>query len=376
MAIYHLSIQIISRTQNKSAVAAAAYRAGEKLKNIEQDKTYDFSKKHEVVFNEILLPVNAPKEYSNRETLWNEVQRKEKHSNAQLAREINIALPKELNREQQIKLARQYINDQFVSAGMIADWALHDKEDGNPHLHIMLTVRSLKKNGEWAPKKKSAYKLDENGKRIPKLDKDGKQKIGARGRKLWERTTTSYNDWNNKDKAEIWRKAWSDTCNKYLSSENHIDHRSYERQGVEKIPTIHEGYVARKMVRQGTKSDLVEYNNKVRESNKKIEELRRRANKLLETIKALQKHIKEMTKRLEEKFYERIRNEYIAREIERTELEIKQTKHEIKQRERGTSQRIGATEQDRLLSQKPQIRNGKSNFEEPDCHFEPKGRGR
>lgn len=154
MAIYHCSIKIISRGKGKSAVAAAAYRSGENLTNEYDGITHDYTRKGGVVHTEILLPDHAPAEYADRAVLWNAVEKIEKAKNAQLAREIEIALPHELTREQGISLVREYVKEQFVSAGMCADIAIHDKQDGNPHAHILLTVRPLNENGTWHTKPK------------------------------------------------------------------------------------------------------------------------------------------------------------------------------------------------------------------------------
>lgn len=140
MAIYHCSIKVIKRSQGKSAVAAAAYRSGEKLTNQWDGVTHDYTKKGGIVHSEILLPSHAPPALLNRSELWNSVEQFEKSGNAQLAREIEIALPVELDRQAQLALVRTYVNDTFVSVGMCADFALHDKGDGNPHAHIMLTL--------------------------------------------------------------------------------------------------------------------------------------------------------------------------------------------------------------------------------------------
>ncbi len=139
IAIYHCSIKIISRGKGKSAVAAAAYRAGEKLTNDFDGETHDYTHKGGVVHTEILLPGHAPAAFSDRAVLWNAVEKIEKAKNAQLAREIEIALPRELTREQGISLVREYVKEQFVNAGMCADFAIHDTGGGNPHAHIMLT---------------------------------------------------------------------------------------------------------------------------------------------------------------------------------------------------------------------------------------------
>ena len=155
MAIYHLSIKIISRGKGKSAVAVSAYRSGEKIKNEYDGLVHDFTRKGGIAHTEILLPQNAPQEFSDRGTLWNSVEKIEKNKNSQLAREIEIALPKELDRSKQIELVREYVKENFVKVGMCADIALHDKNDGNPHCHILLTMRPLDedKHGEQNQKK-------------------------------------------------------------------------------------------------------------------------------------------------------------------------------------------------------------------------------
>ena len=143
MAIYHLCIKIISRGKGKSAVAASAYRSGEKIKNEYDGIVHDFTRKGGIAHTEILLPQNAPQEFLDRGTLWNSVEKIEKSKNSQLAREIEVALPKESDREKQIELVREYVKENFVKEGMCADIALHDKNDGNPHCHILLTMRPL-----------------------------------------------------------------------------------------------------------------------------------------------------------------------------------------------------------------------------------------
>ena len=166
MAIYHLCIKIISKGKGKSAVAASAYRSGEKIKNEYDGIVHDFTRKGGIAHTEILLPQNAPQEFSDRGTLWNSVEKIEKSKNSQLAREIEIALPKELDREKQINLVRDYVKENFVKVGMCADIALHDKNEGNPHCHILLTMRPLNKDKTWGAKSKKEYILDENGEKV------------------------------------------------------------------------------------------------------------------------------------------------------------------------------------------------------------------
>ena len=166
IAIYHWNIGIVSRGKGKSAVAAAAYRSGEKLTNEWDGMTHDYTRKGGVVHTEIMLPPHAPPSFSDRSTLWNSVELYEKAGNAQLAREIDAALPIELSREEQIRLVREYCSSQFVSRGMCVDFAIHDTDSGNPHCHIMLTMRPLDERGTWAAKSKKEYDLDENGERM------------------------------------------------------------------------------------------------------------------------------------------------------------------------------------------------------------------
>ena len=175
MAIYHCSVKIGSRGKGQSAVAAAAYRSGEKLTDQETGLISDYTRKGGVVFSEISLCDNAPAEYSDREVLWNAVHHIEKTKDAQLWREIEVALPKELDRAEQIETVREYVKG-LNAQGMCADWSLHDKGDGNPHAHIMLTVRSIDPSGKWASKSRKVYDLDENGQRIfQKVDKTGRK---------------------------------------------------------------------------------------------------------------------------------------------------------------------------------------------------------
>ncbi len=265
IAIYHCSIKIISRGKGKSAVAAAAYRSGEKLINQYDGIVHDYTRKSGIAYTEILLPSHAPPEFSDRSTLWNSVEKIEKAKNSQLAREIEIAIPKELSAEQQIELVRQYINDNFVSVGMCADFAIHDKKDGNPHAHIMLTMRPLEQDGTWGAKSKKEYITDDNGERV-KL-KNGKYKT----RKI------NTVDWNEQDKAELWRSEWAKIANKFLeqnSIDERIDHRSFERQGIEQIPTIHLGTAASQMEHKGIEAERGNINREIKAKNKILAEIK------------------------------------------------------------------------------------------------------
>ena len=266
IAIYHCSIKIVSRGKGKSAVAAAAYRSGEKLTNEWDGLTHDYTKKGGVVHSEILLPAHAPPAFSDRSTMWNSVELSEKSNNAQLAREVEIALPVELSGEEQTRLVREYCSSQFVSKGMIADFNLHDTGGGNPHAHILLTMRPLDEKGAWLPKSKKEYVLDENGEKI-RLP-SGRYKT----RKV------DLVDWNNRENAEVWRRAWADLANEYLAQNNRperIDHRSYERQGIDQIPTVHVGVAASQMEKKGIVTERGELNRSIKAANRILREIRR-----------------------------------------------------------------------------------------------------
>lgn len=302
MAIYHCSIKIGSRSNGRSAVASSAYRSGQSLTSNETGITHDYTKKSGVVWNAVMIPEWVPKEYEDRTTLWNAVEKVEKNKNAQLFREIEVALPRELSREEQINCLSEYVYNHFVLVGMCADVAIHDKGDGNPHAHIMLTTRGIDLNGKWEQKEKKVYKLDEQGERLPIIDqKTGKQKIGKNNRKMWERVTVQTNDWNNQDNAIIWRKAWADVCNQYLEHDKKIDHRSYATQGIEELPTIHEGYIARKIEANGGISERCEINREIRGKNYLIQ-------KFIYEIQLLTKQITDLTKQKGEEINERFAN--------------------------------------------------------------------
>lgn len=295
MAIYHCSVKNIGRSGGKSAVASSAYRSGEKLEDLETGLSHDYTKKSGIKYTEIILCENAPKEYQDRATLWNEVQKAEKASDARLAREWELAIPKELSWEQGQKLVHDF-GQSLADEGMCVDIAIHDKGDGNRHAHIMGTTRPIKENGEWGAKEKKVYALNDRGERIPVIDPNtGEQKVDSRNRKQWQRVTVEANNWNKREKVEEWRERWAEHCNRYLEKENQIDHRSYERQGVEQVPTIHEGYVARQIEQRGEVSEVCQVNRDIREYNK----LTREQNLIERLRDKLVKEMKQLYERLE-----------------------------------------------------------------------------
>lgn len=291
MAIYHFTTSIIKASKGKCAVASAAYISAGKLYDERLGLTFSYTRKEEVIFTEILLPENAPKEYRDRETLWNAVEKVQNKSNSRYARMFEMALPNELTTEEQIKLARDFIQKNFVVKGMAADFALHKKE-GNNHIHVMTTVRGFTKNGTWASMEKKDYARDENGNRIPIIDPaTGLQKRGKKNDLQWKRVTVKRNEWNSRKQLMEWRKNWAEECNKYLPEDKHIDHRSYREQGVDKIPTIHEGYAARQMKAKGKVSDRIRINEEIGHQNR-----------IIQKIHLLMSDVVEKFKRLKERF--------------------------------------------------------------------------
>ncbi len=262
---------MVQRSKGKSVVAAAAYRSGIKLTNEWDGMIHDYTRKGGIVHTEIMLPAHAPPELSDRSTLWNSVEFSEKSGTAQLAREVEVALPAELSPEEQLALVRSYVRDNFVAAGMCADFAIHDKGNGNPHAHILLTVRPLREDGTWGVKCRKVYDLDSQGNRIP----DGK---GG-----WKNHREDTTDWNSRENAEKWRAAWADYANKALEAAGRperIDHRSYKRQGVEKIPTIHMGVAAAQVERRGIQTEKGNINRQIAADNKLLKEIKARITRL------------------------------------------------------------------------------------------------
>lgn len=302
IAIFHMTIKIVGRSKGKSIIAASAYLNGDVMKDYETGRTSYYTSKNEVVYTRLMMCENAPPEWAvvpeeniarfqkslrykrsvnkevelekfkvtfQKQKLWNEVLKVEKGSDAQLGRSFEFSLPKEWNRQEQIDFTTNFIQRNFVNKGMCADWSIHDKGDGNPHVHLLLTMRPFKKEHSWGNKevKDWAFERDSSGQiiinpshpnwwqdkkdssrcgiRIPVLDDEGNQKVGARNRKQWKRILTDSTGWNNPKNCELWRSEWAKECNLHLPKEKRIDHRSFARQGKVEIPTIHEGTDAR-----------------------------------------------------------------------------------------------------------------------------------
>ena len=304
MAIFHFTVKIVGRSKGKSVISASAYLNGDVMKNEETGRISYYTSKKEVVYTSLMMCENAPPEWLHvpeenikrfqqsirykragdkeaalekfkitfqKQRLWNEVLKIEKNADAQLGRSFEFSLPKEWSRQEQIDYTTEYIQKTFVDEGMCADWSIHDKGDGNPHVHLLVTMRPFNPDHSWGNKEVKDWDFvrdtdgnivvdeshpdwwqdkknpDRHGIRIPVLDENGVQKVGARNRKQWKRVLTDATGWNNPKNCELWRSEWAKMCNRHLSIDNQIDHRSYERQGKLKVPTIHEGADARKI---------------------------------------------------------------------------------------------------------------------------------
>ncbi|HAP5741866.1 TPA: MobA/MobL family protein [Enterococcus faecalis] len=300
---FHFSVNIISRGKGKSAVASAAYISGEKIKNEWDRVTHDYTKKQGVISKEIYLPDHAPEEYKDRKTLWNSVELFEKNSNAQLARNFIISLPKELSIEENKKMLEEYIQTNFVKEGMIVDLAIHDESrEGNQniHAHIMTIVRPINEDGTWGQKSKKEYILDEKGEKI--LNKNGKPKT----RKV-ELTT-----WNDKGNVEKWRENFSELCNEYLAKnkiEKRVDHRSFKRQGIKQIPTIHLGASASAMERKGIRTEKGDINREIKKQNELLKNIGNEIKKITSWLAGFKDKLKESYREYKDQSKKQIENE-------------------------------------------------------------------
>jgi Ti-type conjugative transfer relaxase TraA len=235
MAIYHLHVKVIGRKAGSSAVASAAYRSASRLRDDRLERSHDFSNKRGVVHSEVMLPGNAPEQWSDREQLWNDVEAFEVRKDAQLAREVEFAIPREMTQTQGIELARDFVQAEFVDQGMIADLNVHwnRTEDGTskPHAHVMLTMRSV----------------DENG-------------FGQKVR-----------DWNRTEMVERWRERWAELANERLAEldiDARIDHRSLEAQGIALEPQSQIGATAQRIEGEGIEAaDRAEMHREIARNN-------------------------------------------------------------------------------------------------------------
>ena len=271
---------IVKRSKGQSAVEKASYISRSVLVSEFDGQTYRPKYHEDLVHSEITLPPNAPKEYADRATLWNAVELSEKGQKSQLARMLKASLPNEWSYELAEEVVRDYIQRNFVDKGMCADWAIHDSENDkgqrNLHIHVLLTMRPLTENGEWGAKQKKIYDLDENGEKIPVIDKKtGQQKVDKRNRKQWKCHTADSTDWNSKENAKMWRKDLADTINatnEQLGIAVHWEHRSFKEQGIDREPTIHIGAVANALERKGILTERGNINREIIKNNILLEQ--------------------------------------------------------------------------------------------------------
>ncbi len=287
MADFHFSVTQIKRSAGQSAIAAAAYRAGEKLYSDLYGEYSDYTRKRGIVETGILLPPFAPKEYENREKLWNAVEKAERHPKAQLVYSFDFSLQNEFSMKENLEIAYEFIQKQFVDRGMIADYAVHLPGKGdavpNPHVHVLCPIRPLNPDGTWGAKQKRVYRLDDAGNRMP----------DAAGRPRFDAVPTT--DWGSAETLERWREAWAEINNEHFAAHGlnaRLDHRSYEKQGVDLIPTVHEGPKVREMERRGIRTEKGDRNRWIRQLNALIRRLKTQLRELTDWIADLKEAAK------------------------------------------------------------------------------------
>ena len=287
ISLFHFHVTQISRAAGQSAIASAAYRAGEKLHSDYYGEDSDYTGKRGVRYSEILLPSHAPARIQDRETLWNEVERVERQKNAQLAYSFDIALQNELSFEENLKLTRQFLLENFVARGMIVDVSIHDPERNgvqNPHFHVMAPIRPLNQDGTWGKKQRREYHLDEAGERI----RDSK------GNYVFDAVPTT--DWGRPETLDRWRAAWANMVNEALAGKGldcRIDHRSYADQAVDLLPTVHEGVAVRQMEQRGIRTEKGDLNRWIKATNRMLQALKKKLASLKQWIEDIKIEPKE-----------------------------------------------------------------------------------
>lgn len=305
MSTFYFNVKSISRGKNQSAVASASYRSGEKLYSELDEETKEYRARTVQPECFIIAPDNAPEWVYNRERLWNEVEWVESNANSRLAREVKVALPIEISEEQQRLLLETYVKDNFVDDGMVADVSIHRDVEHNPHAHIMLTIRPFDEHGEWIKQKsKKEYLKDEKGNFIYN-DKGNKKtrKIDLIG-------------WDKKENLLSWRKNYADIVNDFYKANNikeSVSHKSYEEQGIDKIPKhrlSREEYQFEKRMKEESLKNGVEYeptttyaklNDEIEKDNKRIELLNNKVVDLNEYKSTVQSDLMDQLKELRNK---------------------------------------------------------------------------
>jgi len=253
MADYRFAAQVISRSQGRSVTAAAAYRSASVIADARTGEIHDYTRKTGVEWTGVMAPEDAPAWVQDREKLWNMVERKEVRKDAQLAREVQLSLPHELNFEQRQALVCDFVQREFVARGMVADIAMHKPDRGgdqrNFHVHILLTTRDI-----------------------------GPEGFGKKNR-----------EWNSREELTAMRAAWAEIQNTHLRQHlgpqaPQVSHLSYADRGEEKVPTIHLGPVATGMERKGMETVLGDYNRDAARRNQSIRQSRERMAEIENTL--------------------------------------------------------------------------------------------
>lgn len=322
MAIYHLEAKIISRGAGRSAIAAAAYQSGEKLYNAYDGLTHDYRKKGGILHTEILLPPQAPAAWKERQILWEAVETAEKTRDSRLARQLIVALPVELAQEDWLRLLRSFLQKECVDQGMCADLAIHDPDGHNPHAHILLTMRPLNTQGQWQAKTQKEYLCSKAGQeqgftaqeflqaKTEGWEKQYKYK-NPQGRTAWLTPSQAVQNpewvrcskqpkaskfgrqnplcarWNSQEQLLQWRCAWAEAVNHALEEKQQtarVTHLSHAAQGIAEQPTVHEGYHARKLEKQGIAADRCELNRQIRADNALLHTLKEQLEKWTEWV--------------------------------------------------------------------------------------------
>jgi hypothetical protein len=295
LAIYHCNISNVSRAKGSTSCATLSYISGRAVKDERLDTTFNYGRKERVEVTGTIIPDSAPRAYQNPSVLFNAIEKYETAENARTAKKIEVALPRELSTAEQQRIVEQFIQNNITAKGYACTYAIHtDKENNNPHAHILVANRQIDEKGQWAKvKTTSEFVRDKHGNKVPIIDeKTGEQKVDSRNRKKWKRQNVSANPLDRKETLQGLREQWAVECNKYLPKAQQIDHRSYAEQGKDKAPTIHEGYGARAMEQRGEPSDRCERNREIRAEEtaiaKELDENRAFVEVLKETDSRLQ----------------------------------------------------------------------------------------
>jgi uncharacterized protein YfkK (UPF0435 family) len=289
MALYYFNITPVTKDK-QSIVAKSSYTSGESLYSERDLETKSYKKREVEPETFILAPKHAPEWVYNREQLWNEVEKIERSYNSRLAKEIKVALPIELSNEQQTKMLLDYVKENIVSRGIVADISIHRDKEENPHAHILITTRPFDEKGNWGNKKKREYVYDQDGN--PILDKNGKKKF----------ETVQLTDWDKNETLLEWRKNFAEKINEYyrLNSVNEkVSHESYENQGLDQLPKqrlSREEYAIEQRAKEQARMEGKEYkpvttygklNQEIENTNKKLEII----NQKIVSLSEYKKHV-------------------------------------------------------------------------------------